>query len=86
MTQRQQYLGEWTLTFEPRRVCSVTVSARTPLDIAPVFYLPDQRSFHPSLQRVQDHPSQGKILYTLVVTVREVKIICSLLLIFCKYL
>ncbi|XP_045122462.1 von Willebrand factor A domain-containing protein 7-like isoform X2 [Portunus trituberculatus] len=58
ITQQQQYLGDWTLTFEPKRVCSVTVSARTPLDIAPTFYLPDERSFHPSLQRIQDHPSQ----------------------------
>lgn len=67
MTQRQQYLGDWTLTFEPRRVCSVTVSARTPLDIAPAFYLPDERSFHPSLQRVPDHPSQDLNSYLDVV-------------------
>lgn len=72
MTQRQQDIGDWTLTFEPKAVCSVTVSARTSMDILPVFYLPDDRSFQPSLQRVQDHPSQGVIQY--IVIVKEVKI------------
>lgn len=59
LTQRQEDPGEWTLNFVPREVCSVTVSARTKMDILPVFYLPDNRAFQPSLQRVQDQPSQG---------------------------
>ena len=72
MTQRQQDIGDWMLTFEPRAVCSVTVSARTPMDILPVFYLPDERSFQPSLQRVQDHPSQGGIHY--IIIIRKLKV------------
>ncbi|XP_050733109.1 von Willebrand factor A domain-containing protein 7-like isoform X1 [Eriocheir sinensis] len=58
LTQRQEDLGDWTLSFVPREVCSVIVSARTKMDILPVFYLPDNRAFQPSLQRVQDQPSQ----------------------------
>lgn len=56
----QQGWGEWSLSYTPRDLYSVSVSVRgvTGLDIAPSFYKADGGSLRPSLQRIQGTPSQ----------------------------
>lgn len=59
MDIREDDFGEWTLRLVPEDVCSAMVSAHTPMDILPTFYVPDARSYQPSLQRLFGQPSQG---------------------------
>ncbi|XP_042871201.1 von Willebrand factor A domain-containing protein 7-like [Penaeus japonicus] len=67
MSQRRNDVGEWTLQFNPSDESSVVISAHTPMDIMPNFYIPDTFGNHPSLQRVAGQPSKSSDTYLDVV-------------------